>query len=64
MMFVPLSLMVWKGSGPDSGPPTESFWVFLLRRGADPLTVIFPVAGLMTAGLYLARDVASRFTVA
>ena len=50
--FLPLTLMMWKGSGPDSGPPTESFWPFLLRWVADPTTVIFPLAGLVTAGLY------------
>ena len=50
--FVPLTLMAWKGSGPDSGPPTESFLVFFVRWAADPLTTIFPLAGLITAGLY------------
>lgn len=52
VVFVPLTLMAWKGSGPDSGPPIESFWVFFLRWAADPLTAIFPLAGLVTAGLY------------
>jgi hypothetical protein len=51
-VFVPLTLMEWKGSGPDSGPPTESFPVFFLRWAADPFTAIYPVAGLVTAGLY------------
>jgi hypothetical protein len=50
--FVPLTLLEWKGSGPDSGPPEESFLVFFLRWVADPFTAIFPVAGLVTAGLY------------
>jgi hypothetical protein len=50
--FVPLTLMEWKGGGPDSGPPTESFLAFLLRWAADPLTALFPLAGLVTAGLY------------
>jgi hypothetical protein len=52
VVFVPLTLLAWKGSGPDSGPPTESFWVFFLGWVADPLTAIFPIAGLVTAGLY------------
>ena len=52
VVYVPLTLMLWKGSGPDSGPPTESFWVLFLRWAADPTTAIFPMAGLMTAGLY------------
>jgi len=52
VVYVPLTLMLWKGSGPDSGPPTESFWVFFLRWAADPTAAIFPLAGLVTAGLY------------
>jgi hypothetical protein len=52
VVFVPLTLLAWKGSGPDSGPPTESFWVFFPRWAADPMTAIFPMAGLVTAGLY------------
>jgi hypothetical protein len=52
LVFVPLTLLEWKSSGPDSGPPTESFWVFLLRWAADPMTAIYPFAGLVTAGLY------------
>jgi hypothetical protein len=51
-MFVPLTLLMWKGSGPDSGPPVESFPTFFLRWAADPLTAAFPVAGLLTAALY------------
>jgi hypothetical protein len=49
---VPVTLMAWKSSGPDSGPPTESFLVFFVRWAADPFTAIFPLAGLMTSGLY------------
>lgn len=52
LVFVPLTAMEWKGSRPDSGPPTESFLSFFLRWVADPLTAIYPVAGLMTAGFY------------
>jgi hypothetical protein len=44
--------MMWKSSGPDSGPPTERFLDFFLRWAADPWNAIFPLAGLMTAGLY------------
>jgi hypothetical protein len=51
-MFVPVTLMEWKGSGPDSGPPIESFLSFAVRWAADPLTAVYPLAGLMTAGLY------------
>jgi hypothetical protein len=51
-VFVPVTLMEWKSSGPDSGPPTESFLVFFVRWAADPLTAVYPVAGLVTAGFY------------
>ena len=51
-VFVPLTWMEWKSSGPDSGPPTESFVAFFLRWAADPTTAMFPAAGLATAGLY------------
>jgi hypothetical protein len=30
-VFVPLTWMDWKSSGPDSGPPTESFLEFFVR---------------------------------
>ncbi len=50
--YVPVTLMLWKGSGPDSGPPTESFLTFFARWSADPLTAVFPLAGLITAALY------------
>ena len=34
------------------GPPTENPLVFMLRFGADPFTLIYPIAGLVTAALY------------
>ena len=46
LAFVLETLVEWKGSGPDSGPPTERFFVVLLRPAADPLTVIYPIAGV------------------
>jgi hypothetical protein len=52
LVFVPLSVMAWGSSGPDSGPPTESFVTFFLRWIADPFVAVFPLAGLMTSGLY------------
>jgi hypothetical protein len=52
VVIVPLTLMEWKSSGPDSGPPTENFVTFFLRWNTDPMTAIFPLAGLVTAGLY------------
>ena len=51
-VFVPVTLIEWKSSGPDSGPPTENPFVFMLRFGADPTTAIYPIAGLVTAALY------------
>ena len=50
--FVPLTWMEWASSGPDSGPATESFLAFFARWTIDPLTAIYPLAGLITAGLY------------
>lgn len=50
--YIPWTLIEWKSSGPDSGPPTESYLSFLLRWGFDPLTLIFVPAGLITAALY------------
>src|SRR5580698_3224984 len=51
-VHVLVMLMMWKSSGPDSGPPTESFFTFFVRFSADPLTAVFPLAGLLTAALY------------
>ncbi len=52
LVYVPLTLMMWKGSGPNSGPPTESFMTFFLRWAADPFAAVAPLAGLVTSGLY------------
>jgi hypothetical protein len=52
VVVVPLTLIEWKSSGPDSGPPTESFVAFFLRWAFDPTMVLCPAAGLATAGLY------------
>lgn len=52
VVFVPLTLMDWKSSGPDSGPPTESFLAFFLRWAADPFNLMYPLAGVLTSGLY------------
>jgi hypothetical protein len=51
-MIVPLDFFAWRSSGADSGPPTEDFLAFFLRWSAGPITLVFPVAGLMTAGAY------------
>jgi energy-coupling factor transporter transmembrane protein EcfT len=52
LMFVPVTAMEWKGSGPDSGPPVDPFIAFLIRFGVDPLTLVYPFAGLVTAAVY------------
>jgi hypothetical protein len=50
-VIVPVTGLAWKSSGPDSGPPVESFLTFLVRW-IDPSMLFFPVAGLVTAALY------------
>jgi hypothetical protein len=52
VVFVLQTWTEWKSSGPDSGPPTESFVVFFVRWAADPMAAMYPPAGLVTAGLY------------
>ena len=52
LTFFPITALEWKSSGPDSGPPTEPFVEFLWRWGADPMTLVFPVAGLVTTAVY------------
>jgi hypothetical protein len=51
-VHVPVTFVAWGACGPDSGPPTESFFNFFLHWTADPLTAIYPVAGLVTAGAW------------
>jgi hypothetical protein len=51
-MIVPVTVMAWASSGPDSGPPAESFLTFFVRWAADPFMLVFPAAGLATAALY------------
>jgi hypothetical protein len=50
--FFPVTFMAWTSSGPDSGPPTESFFSFLARWATDLLNAIYPTSGLLTAALY------------
>jgi hypothetical protein len=50
--YIPWTVIEWKSSGTDSGPPTESYLSFLFRWDFDPLTLVFLPAGLITAGLY------------
>ena len=48
--FVSLTLIAWGSSGPDL--PIKNFFVFFLLWAADPITALFPLAGLITAALY------------
>ena len=50
VVFVSLTLIAWGSSGPDL--PIKNFFVFFLLWAADPITALFPLAGLITAGLY------------
>jgi hypothetical protein len=52
MAYIPWTMIVWKSSGPDSGPPEESYIAFLLRWDFGPFTLVFMPAGLVTAALY------------
>ena len=51
---IPLTLMDWPGSGPNSGPATESYLSYLLHWASDPMSAMYPLAGMVTAGLYWA----------
>jgi hypothetical protein len=52
LAIVPITFLEWTSTGPDSGPPTESFFEFFPRWVASPFTAIWPLAGLLTAGAY------------
>ena len=51
-VHVPVTWVAWGASGPDSGSPTESFFSFFLHWSADPMTAVYPFAGVVTAGTY------------
>jgi len=51
-MIVPVTVMAWASSGPDSGPPAENLLTFFVRWAVDPFMLVFPAAGLVTAVLY------------
>ena len=52
VVYLPLLWEAWVSSGPDSGPPQDRFIDFALRFSADPIVLIFPLAGLITAAAY------------
>ena len=51
-VFVPVTMLAWATSGPDSGPPAENFGVFLVRWATEPFMLFYPLGGLVTAALY------------
>jgi hypothetical protein len=54
LFVVPLTWMEWKSSGPDSGPPEQTFAEFATSWFSDPgiaLDLVFPVAGIITAAV-------------
>jgi hypothetical protein len=63
--YLPFVFVTWSSGGPDSGPPVESFTVYLLRSWNDPILGFFLAGGLVTAVLYdtLARRRASKKVV-
>jgi len=60
--YLPFVYVSWSSGGPDSGPPVESFGLYLLRNWSDPILGVFLGGGLVTALLYdtLARRQARR----
>lgn len=50
--FFPLAWVMFKSSGPDSGPPIGTFVGYLWECRNDAMTWMFPISGLMTAALY------------
>jgi hypothetical protein len=52
LALLPLAWIGWRASGPNSGPPPDGFAEHLLRDITDPVTLAFPLAGMVTAVLY------------
>ena len=48
--YMPPTVLVWIASRSDY--PNETFWQFFWGWIAEPVTLLFPVAGLVTAALY------------
>jgi hypothetical protein len=51
-LFLPVAWVMYKSSGPDSGPPEGTYFEFLSRSWGDFTTWFFPIAGLVTAFAY------------
>jgi hypothetical protein len=52
LAYLPICFLSYRSSGPDSGPPEETFLGYFLRDLTDWTVWLFPVAGLLTAMLY------------
>ena len=50
--YLPFIWLNWSSSGPDSGPPIETFVAYSLRDWNDPFLGVFLAGGLITALLY------------
>ena len=67
VIFIPIEWIMFKSSGPDSGPPVGTFLEFLWRGRCDVFNLVFPLSGLITAVAYWllqpcsAHDTASSF---
>ena len=51
-VFFPVAWVMYKSSGPDSGPPEGTYFAFLSRSWGDFVTWFFPIGGLITATAY------------
>ena len=49
---LPITWIMWKSSGPDSGPPEEAYIVYLCRSWNDPVLWFLPISGLVTAAAH------------
>ena len=52
VVFLPLSWLMWSSSGPDSGPPIDTFLESLITQASDPFNAFFPIAGAITSAAY------------
>ncbi len=52
LTYLPVGWIFYRSSGEDSGPPSGTFAAHLIDQISDPITLSFPVAGLVTAALY------------
>lgn len=60
VLCLPLGWVMWRASGPDSGPPEDGFFAYLIRSVDDPLLLALPLGGLITTLLY--QQLAARRT--